>query len=162
MKFDVQTVKNAFAKRAMPEHVIDPQLDIAYLSPDERDALWFQARDWRELTWDDWQRHYNGIFFFTSDALAYYLPSIIQHSMGKNDDAFLEEDSLVLVLGKKTLAIEGCQHRSCECMDLSADEHDVVVRWMRYLRSTSESKTGWMKEQIGKALAVWAEGTASG
>jgi hypothetical protein len=68
MEFDVQTVKNAFAKRAMPEYVIDPQLDIAYLSPDETDALWFQARDWRELTRDDWQRHYNGIFFFTSDA----------------------------------------------------------------------------------------------
>ena len=161
MTFDIETMKNAFAKRVMPEHVIDPQLDIAYLSPDERDALWFQARDWRELTRDDWQRHYSGIFFFTSDALAYYIPSIMQHSIGGDDDAFLAEDSLVLALGKKIPSVEKCQRRSPECLLLSDDERDVVVRWMRYLRSRSELKTGWMREQIDNALAVWTQKTAS-
>jgi hypothetical protein len=157
MRFDVQTMKSVFSKRTIPAHTIDPQLDTAYLSPDEADAFWFQARDWRDLTRDDWQRHYNGIFFFTADALAYYLPSIMLHSMGEHNDAFLAEDSLVLALAKKTPAIEACQHRSCECLVLSDEERHVVVRWMQYLRSISESKTSWMKEQLERALSIWTQ-----
>lgn len=158
MKFDIEVMKNAFANRAIPDHVIDPQLDIAFLSPDETDALWFQARDWRDLTREDWQQHYCGIYFFNPDALTYYLPSIMQHSIEKRNDVFLAEDSLVLVLGKKTPAVEGCRHNSCECLVLSSDERSVVVQWMEYMRSTSEIKSGWMREKIDEALAVWSTG----
>jgi hypothetical protein len=158
MKLDIEVIKSAFCARKLPGHAIDPQLDIAYLSPDEADALWFQARDWRDLTRDDWQKHYCGIFFFTSEALAYYLPSIMQHSIENRDDAILAEDSAVMALGSKTPALAGCQHHSCACLVLSNDERDVAVRWMEYLRTTSEFKTAWMKEQIEKALAVWQLG----
>jgi hypothetical protein len=102
MRLDIQ-IKEAFTGRTMPSHAINPQLDTSFLGPDETDAFWFQGRDWRELTRDDWQRHYCGIFFFTADALAYYLPSIMLHSMGRQSDVFLAADSLVLFLKEERL-----------------------------------------------------------
>jgi hypothetical protein len=156
MRLDIQ-IKEAFTGRTMPSHAINPQLDTSFLGPDETDAFWFQGRDWRELTRDDWQRHYCGIFFFTADALAYYLPSIMLHSMGRQSDVFLAADSLVLVLEGRTPVAEKCQHHSCDCLALSSEERGAVVRWMRYLRSTSEFKTGVQRERVDRALAVWTQ-----
>jgi hypothetical protein len=47
------------------------------LSGDDEDPNWFSGKDWRDLCQDDWEQHYDAVSFFTPEAFAYYLPSIL-------------------------------------------------------------------------------------
>jgi hypothetical protein len=71
-----EVIEKAFAGREMPAKVTDSDC-TAPIDPDIEDALWFSGRNWREITWNDWKGHDVALSFFTRDALAYWLPSVL-------------------------------------------------------------------------------------
>jgi hypothetical protein len=50
-----ELIENAFAGREMPDRLTDSDCSDP-LDTDLADTLWFSGRNWREITWNDWQK----------------------------------------------------------------------------------------------------------
>jgi len=72
----IAKIAAAFAHRQIPSEVVEMEGRFQ-IDSDVDEALWFQGRDWREISRDDWQRHSAAVFFFSPEAFAYYLPSLL-------------------------------------------------------------------------------------
>lgn len=72
----IDKIEKAFAHRPMPAEVVNME-GRSQIDSDVDDALWFQGRDWRGLTRDDWEKRHWGVIFLSPGAFAYYLPSLL-------------------------------------------------------------------------------------
>ena len=86
-------IEAAFAGRAMPAEVVDAS--VTQFDSDVDEALWFAGREWRELRWKDWLDHSSALLFFSREAFAYYLPSLLLHSARNTSDWSYAVDSLI-------------------------------------------------------------------
>ena len=65
----IKKIEAAFAHRQMPAEVVN--MEGRYqIDSDVDDALWFQGRDWRSLTRDDWEKRHWGVIFLSPHAFA--------------------------------------------------------------------------------------------
>lgn len=141
-----EKIAKAFAGRQIPGKVLDVPPGRGWFDSDEEDALWFEQRDWHDLTWTDWVDHYCGIFFFTPAALAYYLPSVLTLSAQSPDDCLIAAESLLLML-QRALKEWNESHQSVfSC--LSRQECEVLKEWVILLRETQQYEI----DQIDRAL----------
>jgi hypothetical protein len=69
-------IETAFAHRQIPSEVVETE-GLLQIDSDVEEALWFEGRDWRTITCDDWRKHSCAVFFFSPEAFAYYLPSLL-------------------------------------------------------------------------------------
>ncbi|HET8823509.1 MAG TPA: hypothetical protein VFM77_00145, partial [Terriglobales bacterium] len=67
-----EKIEHVFSSRTRPAQVVPDQ--VLQFDSDVEEALWFSGRDWRDLTWQDWQEHSCAFYFFRPEAFAYYLP----------------------------------------------------------------------------------------
>ena len=89
-----EKIERVFSHRPKPAQV---RLDdgVIQLDFEVEEALWFSGRDWRELTWQDWQEHSSAIYFFDPEAFAYYLPSVLVLSAHNPSVSLFAADSLI-------------------------------------------------------------------
>jgi hypothetical protein len=146
-------VRKAFEWRKAPTSVVHALSELPFISTDERDALWFQSRDWRDLTWDQWNEYFRGLFFFTNEALAYYMPSIILVSMEPRNDKMLAADSLLMRLQNGIICAVGDFKLRADMMQLTREECDVLARWLQHLCSLPIYETGVDRARIDEVLA---------
>jgi hypothetical protein len=83
----LEKIESAFSSRAKPAQVRLAD-GVFQLDFEVEEALWFSGRDWHELTWQDWQEHSSAIYFFDSEAFAYYLPSVLLLSAQRPSEEF--------------------------------------------------------------------------
>src|SRR5260370_39549691 len=87
-------IECVFSSRPKPAQVRLAD-EVFQLDFEVEEALWFSGRDWHEITWQDWQEHSSGIYFFDPEAFAYYLPSVLLLSAQHPKEALLTGYSLV-------------------------------------------------------------------
>src|SRR5262245_37188551 len=89
-----EKIERVFAHRAKPDAVVD-MTNRFQIDSDVEEALWFTAREWHSITWDDWLEHSSAIYFFDSEAFAYYLPSLLLLSAQRPSEELMTADSLI-------------------------------------------------------------------
>ena len=119
-------VQKAFAHRARPQSVLAPS---RFMGCDEEDTLWFTGRDWRELSADDWNQHHGASAFFTHEAFAYYLPSILSLSAGGRCD-LIDACSIISSLDRSPTIAYWDENLTRRFLGLTNEEYDVLKEWL--------------------------------
>lgn len=128
----LEKIEKAFVRRSMPAEVVEPQEYIQFDS-DVEDALWFAGKDWHDLTWKDWKEHCCAVHFFSRDAFAYYLPSVIYLSLQNPKDCMLAADTVICDLDISPYVeswTNGVVHRY---LGLYPEEYDLLKEWLLFI-----------------------------
>ena len=130
-----EKIDKAFAGRVMPAGVIDP--NVTQFDSDVEEALWFAGRGWHELRWKDWLDHSAALLFFSREAFAYYLPSLLLLSAQNPTDWSYAVDSLIGELDRSP-SVEGWnEHFTRRFLGLRCEELDVLKEWLLCLCGSS-------------------------
>ena len=145
-------IEKAFAERPKPLEVIDP--NVTQFDSDVDEALWFAGRDWHELRWKDWIEHSAALLFFSREAFAYYLPSLLLLSAQNPADWSYAVDSLIGELDRSP-SVEGWnEHFTRRFLGLRREELDVLKEWLLCLcGSTSYRGYGYAACGPGERFA---------
>ncbi len=123
-----EKIEEAFAGRAMPHEVIDPS--VFQFDSDVEEALWFAGRDWRELRWRDWLEHSAALLFFSREAFAYYLPSLLLLSAQSPTEWSYAVDSLIGELDRSP-SVEGWnEYFTRRFLGLRREELEAMKEWL--------------------------------
>lgn len=125
----IRKIEQAFAHRKTPPVVVEMEGRLQ-IDSDVEDGLWFQGRDWREISTEDWEKHHWGFSYLSPAAFAYFLPSILTLTMRNPQDApDLAVSSFVWELDSSP-GIENLSPRSYRYYELTDDEFDAVKEWL--------------------------------
>lgn len=124
-----EKIASAFAGRQMPLDLVEAA-HLVHPDSDVEDALWFSGRDWRELTWQDWQEHFSAIHFFVPDAFAYYLPSVLLLSSQNRDEGLMAADSVIDELDRSPDVQGWTEGLVRRFLGLSPAELNVLKEWL--------------------------------
>lgn len=125
----IKKIEQAFARRKSPTEVVKMEGRLQ-IDSDVEDGLWFQGRDWQEITKEDWENHHWGFSYLSPAALAYFLPSILTLTTRNPKDApDLAVCSFVWELDSSP-GIENLNPRSYRYHELTDDEFDAVKEWL--------------------------------
>ena len=144
-------VEIAFSSRGLPTRLIGRIAPGCY-SSDENEALWFANRDWRELTWEDWEGHSDAIFRFTPEAFAYYLPSILIESRKDPDRWLKAADALVIMLENRSTPEKWNKYQASNFEGFKVEEYAVLEEWLLFFRNRNTYNNAYDKERIDEAL----------
>ena len=112
----------------MPAEVIDAS--VFQFDSDVEEAFWFSGRDRRELRWKDWLEHSSALLFFSREAFAYYLPSLLLLSAQNLDEWSYAVDSLLGELDRSP-SVEGWnEHFTRRFLGLRRQELDAMKEWL--------------------------------
>ena len=78
----IERIERAFGHRSLPAKVIEVEGRVQ-IDSDIDDALWFQGRDWHDLTIEDWRQRHLGFGHMSPEGFAYYLPSVLTLTLRK-------------------------------------------------------------------------------
>jgi hypothetical protein len=123
-----EKIEEVFASRPKPSQVRLGD-GVLQLDSDVEEALWFSGRDWHELTWQDWQEHGSAIYFFDSEAFAYYLPSLLLCSAQHPSEWLAAADALIGDLDRSPDPT-GWTDLTSRFLELSSKELDVLKEWL--------------------------------
>ena len=124
-----ERIERAFEHREMPDSVVD-MTNRFQIDSDVEEALWFKGRNWHSITWDDWQKHSDAIFFFDPEAFAYYLPSLLLLSSQNPDEALMAADSLINELDQSPDPEGWTDGLVRRFLGLDPAELDVMKDWL--------------------------------
>jgi hypothetical protein len=124
-----EKIERVFSSRPMPAQVRLAD-EVIQLDDDVEDALWFSGRDWRELTWQNWQEHSDAIFFFDPESFAYYLPSILVLSVQNPTGSLNAADSLIGELDRSPDPEVWTEDFVRRFLELNRAELDVLKDWL--------------------------------
>ena len=140
-----ENIERAFSERKKPQDIVQGYPEATC---DRDDALWFLGRDWHELTWKDWGEHYNGIFYFTHEALAYYLPSVMILSSQTPEKWLIAADSVITILS----AGSARESDKSAFLGLKEMEYEALKDWLLALRETDTYDGKTEPSEIDRAL----------
>lgn len=127
-----EKIHQAFAHRQKPAEVVD-MTDRAQIDSDVEETLWFAERDWQDITWKDWEEHSVATSFFSKDAFAYYLPSVLLVSLKDPNSVLMAAESVIWDLDR-TPSTEGWDDLFIEhFLGLRFDEYEVMKEWLLQL-----------------------------
>ena len=125
----LEKIERTFTRRKMPLNLVEPA-SLVHPDSDIEDALWFTGRDWREITWQNWQEHSSAIHFFVSDAFAYYLPSVLLLSSQNPGEALMAADSLISELDRSPDPEGWTEGLLRRFLGLTPEELYVLKEWL--------------------------------
>lgn len=120
-------IEQAFAHRQRPSKVIESRSPV---TPEQQDALWFLGRDWREIEWQDWEKHTDAFYAFVPEAFIYYLPSILISTMAAPGNQLLAADALLGVLTRSPEIYHWDAFITKRLLCLQPDEYKVLKAWV--------------------------------
>lgn len=142
----LRQIEQAFGDRKKPSKLVEERVPV---TPEQKDALWFGGRDWRDVTWSDWESHRDAVYAFTPEAFAYYLPSILTLSSVHPDQWFAPADGLLQVLDRSPVAEYWDAFITTQLVGLRTAEYEVLKSW---LLSLSGHKGSDAEDTLGRAL----------
>jgi hypothetical protein len=129
-----EVIEKAFAGREMPTRLTDSDFDP--LDSDLADVLSFSGRNWREIAWDDWRKHDVALSFFTRDALAYWLPSVLVLSLQRPDEYLSSAAYLIRTFGSRNWAPSPDHwkdHFRARFVGLRTEEYEAIKEWLVFM-----------------------------
>lgn len=142
----LRQIEQAFGDRPKPSKLVEERVPV---TPEQMDALWFGGRDWRDITWRDWESHRDAVYAFTAEAFAYYLPSILALSCSRPDQWFAPADGLLQVLDRSPVVGYWDAFITTRLVGLRTAEYEVLKEW---LLSLSGRKGPDAEDTLGRAL----------
>lgn len=127
-----EQVTAAFAHRSIPAEVLTPATH-RQCDSDLEETLWFTGRDWRTLTWNDWRDRYDGIFFLSTEAFAYYLQSLLCLTAENPSDSLLAAEAVIHTLDRSPNSDGWDDFFRPRYTALTAAELDCVEEWLLLL-----------------------------
>jgi hypothetical protein len=134
-----QQIEDAFGDRPKPRSFVEPKDPVTY---EQRDAIWFVDRDWREITWDDWESHCDAFYAFTPEAFAYYLPSVLCLSSKNPDRWFWPADALLRILDRSPAVEHWDAFLSTRLVGLKPTEYEALKAWLLLLTEHDANAAG--------------------
>jgi hypothetical protein len=131
-----ERIEAAFEHRTMPQTLATVG---ARLSGDDEDPNWFSGKNWRDLCQDDWEQHYTAVSFFTPEAFAYYLPSILSLTADGRCN-LLVADQIIGSLDRSPTIAYWDDWLTSQFLGLTNEEYEVIKEW---LLSLSGSDVGF-------------------
>lgn len=125
----IRKVEKAFAHRKIPSEVVvmEGRLQI---DSDVEDGLWFQGKDWREISKENWDQRHWGLSYLSPEAFAYYLPSILILTVrDPSNSPELAVDSFVWQLDSSP-GIENLSPLSYRYFEFTDEEFEVIKEWL--------------------------------
>lgn len=122
-------ITHVFAHRNIPKLIVD-RVGLIQVDSDVEDAIWFTGRDWHTITWEEWQKRNAGFTFFSSEAFAYYLPSVLLLSLENQKHTLLVAQSLIWELDKSPSAEDWDPHFYDRFSVLQVDECEALKKWL--------------------------------
>ena len=134
----ITKIEQAFAHRKTPPEVVEMEGRLQ-IDSDVEDGLWFQGRDWHEITKEDWENHHWGFAYLNPAAFAYFLPSILSLTTRNPQNApDLAVCSFVWELDSSP-GIENLSPRSYRYFGFTDAEFEAVKEWLLW---ACENKPG--------------------
>jgi len=129
-----EAIEKAFAGREMPAKLTNSEFDP--MDSDLADILWFSGRNWREITWNDWKGHADALSFFTRDALAYWLPSVLLLSLQHPGEYLSSAAYLIRTFGSRNWAPSPDHWKDyfrARFVGLRTEEYDAIKEWLLFM-----------------------------
>ncbi len=117
----------AFASRPRPSNLVEPRLPI---TPEQRDALSFAGRHWREIGWQDWVRHPDAFYAFVPEAFIFYLPSLLLGALDAPQGQLLAADALIGVLDRSPEPYHWDAFMTARLIGLELPEYEAMKAWV--------------------------------
>jgi len=124
-----EKIEEAFDARPKPAQVRLAD-ELLQLDSDVEEALWFNGRDWHEITWKDWQEHRSAIYFFAPDVFAYYLPSVLILSAQNSSKPLAAAEALINELDRSPDMEGWTEGFASRFLELGSGELDVLKAWL--------------------------------
>lgn len=125
----LDAIEKAFAGRKVPTEVVDHETFLQRDS-DIEDTLWFVGRDWHAISWNEWQEHDVAMTYFTGDAFAYYLPSILSLSAARLEQCLSTAERLISHLDLPPDIEYWNPLFQKHFFSLSSEEIEVIKQWL--------------------------------
>jgi len=119
----------------MPVKVTDSDCTVPGDS-DVEDTLWFSGKNWRDIMWDDWKKHGIALCFFTQDALAYWLPSVLHLSQQRPSEYLSAAGDLIRTFGSTCWAPSPNHwrdHFRARFVGLRTEEYEAIKEWLLFM-----------------------------
>lgn len=126
----VRRIEAAFSARQAPDAVLNIKPGQDWFDSDEKDTLWFHQREWRSISIEEWDRRHFALSFFTPEALAYYLPSIMLHSILAPGECLTAVSSVIYTLSSNS---DSSKALNIRYMVLNREERSVLKEWILML-----------------------------
>jgi len=130
-----QKIEQAFSHRQKPNQLIESRESL--ITPEQMEALWFNERDWHEITWGNWEEHRDAIYAFTPEAFAYYLPSILTLSSQRPHQWFWPADALLIILDRSPVVDYWDTFITTRLLGLRLEEYEALKDWLLALSEYS-------------------------
>jgi hypothetical protein len=134
-------IERAFGHRVKPLTVVEPNRMILC---DEEDALWFEGRDWRDISREDWESLFGAFAAFQADAFRYYLPSILSISARNPDDCMIVAEFLLQILDRSPTVDWWDSFLTTRLLGLEDQEYETIKDWILFWSRPGHS----MREDI--------------
>jgi hypothetical protein len=150
----VPEIEKVFAWRTIPNEVVSPQ---AFLQRDSdiEDTLWFVGRNWHAISWNDWQEHDVAMTYFTGEAFAYYLPSVLALSAGRPEKCLSAAERLISHLDLPPDVEYWNPLFQRHFLNLSSEECEVVKQWLLIISDSLTYHlhgTSGQEDNLGRAF----------
>lgn len=149
-----EKIESAFAHRELPAILAE---QFSFIDSDAEDALWFNGRDWRSITCENWQEHNCAVIFLPDGAFEYYLQSLLILTI-ENPESYpdLAVNSVIFQLDRTPGGgLDGGP--ADRFAGLHPDEYIVMKEWLLYvclypgLQGVGRSASG-PGERFGRAF----------
>lgn len=130
----LEQIEHVFADRIVPKHLVEEREPV---TPEQRDALFFSGKDWREVSWQDWEQHPDAFFAFVPEAFIYYLPSIIRVAVINPGQWLGVVDALLRVLDRSPNPYHWDNFIEKRFVGLRTEEYEVIKDWILSLSGTN-------------------------
>ena len=135
-----ELIEKAFAGREMPAKLTNSDCSDR-LDTDIEDTLWFSGRNWREITWNDWKKRDVALSFFTQDALAYWIQSVLLLSLQRPGEYLSAAGYLIREFGSLGWAPSPDHWKDYfreRFVGLRSEEYEAIKEWLLFM-STLET-----------------------
>lgn len=120
-------IEAAFAGRQRPSKLVESRSPV---TPEQRDALWFANRHWREVGWQDWQSHADAFYAFVPEAFVFYLPSLLLGAMAAPQGQLTAADALVGILDRSPEPYHWDTFMAARLVGLEPAEYEAMKAWV--------------------------------
>jgi hypothetical protein len=117
----------AFTARKQPTKLVEPRTPV---TPEQRDAIWFTDRHWRDVKWQDWQSHPDAFYAFLPEAFVFYLPSVLIGAMEAPQRELLAADALIGMLDRSPEPYHWDIFMTARLVGLEPAEYEAMKAWV--------------------------------
>lgn len=122
-----EQIAEAFAHRRKPAQLVEARIPV---TPEQRDALWFAGRHWRDIEWKDWSSHSDAFYSFVPEAFLFYLPSILIGAHDAPGKQLQPVDALIGVLDRSPEVYHWDAFITNRLLGLESSEYEALKAWI--------------------------------